>query len=141
MNLDYNHLLGNILGIGGVRKVFENKEDPTTVIKVLKTKKEKRKVLTSNEIEWNLWNKYKGSEFEQFLCPCVAISDDKIFLVQKKARMISPGKNYKRSRAIWKQLPAEIRNLPDSRWYKNWGILEDRYVIVDYGRNDIKRID
>jgi hypothetical protein len=141
VNLDYESLLGDIIDIGGGRKVFENTNDSSTVIKVLKTKKERKKTLTANEIEWNTWNKYKGSHFEQFLCPCVSISENKVYLVQKKAKMLDPGKHYKRSIEVWRNLPDEIRRLPDSRWYKNWGMFEGRYVIVDYGRNDFRRIN
>ena len=141
MNIDYNLLLGDMIAIGGSRKVFENINDPTTVIKVLKTNKEKNKLLSANKIEWNIWNKYRDTEIEKYLCPCISISDDTVYLIQKKAKLIEPGKHHKRSNQIWKLLPDDIKNLPDSMWYKNWGILDNRYVIIDYGRNNFKRIN
>jgi len=140
MNIDYNLLLGNIIAIGGNRKVFENVKDPTTVIKVLKTKKEKNKLLSANKIEWNIWNKYKDTEIEKYLCPCISISDDTVYLIQKKAKLIQPGKHHKRSKQIWNLLPEDIKKLPDSMWYRNWGILDNRYVIIDYGRNNFRRM-
>ena len=133
-NPEFYLLTGDLIDIGGSRKVFSNIEDAGTEIKVLKSQKEKNKTKTPIEIEWMIWNKYQSSQIAQFLCPCVAISPDKIYLVQKKAQMLKSGNDVKNTREIWKLLPNEIKNVPDSRWYKNWGFFDHRYVLVDYGK-------
>lgn len=139
--MNYKELLGNIIDVGGGRIVYENLDDPATVIKVQRPKTLKRINTLSNRIEWKLWTKYKNTSYEKLLCPCKDISNDSVYLIQYRAQILEPGKHLKRSRNTWIKLPQEIRVLPDSGWYKNWGMLEGRYVIVDYGRDNPNRIN
>ena len=127
-------LLGNIVGVGSNRVVYENLNDSNSVIKVQRPKTLKKNNTLSNVIEWNIWNRYKNTELEKIFCPCIDISDDGVYLLQTRVEILEPGKHLKRSRKIWNKLPQDIKNLPDSRWYKNWGRLLGNYVIVDYGR-------
>jgi len=138
--VNYKNLLGNIIAEGSGRTVYENLDDPETVVKVQRPKTLKRTNKLSNRIEWELWTKYKNTKYENLLCPCLSISDDSVYLLQQRVIILEPGKHLKRSRSSWSKLPDEIRNLPDSRWYKNWGKIDGRYVIVDYGRDNPNRV-
>jgi hypothetical protein len=122
---------GNKIGQGKWRTVYEHLDDQTLVIKKLTPD---RKKLSKNGIyyleenfnpnlqEWKVWQKYKDTDYAQYLCPCVSITDDGQFLVMKRA------KNAKTM--LKNKLPNEIE---DTEWLQNWGTFEDRTVIVDYG--------
>ncbi len=136
----HGNSLGEKIGQGSNRTVYENLDDCTTVIKVQRPKTVKKNWILHNKIEWTRWNQYRNTIYEKLLCPCVCISDDGVYLVQRYAEVLAPGKHLKRSRAQWIELPNELRIYPDSRWYKNWGRLEGRYVLIDYGRENADRV-
>jgi hypothetical protein len=140
IDMDYKNMLGDVVGIGSSRIVYRNIFDKSTVIKVQRPKTLKKNKTLSNLIEWNIWNLYIGTTYEKLFCPCKEISDDGVYLIQCFAPVLHPDKHLKRSRAQWRQLPTEISDFPDSRWYKNWGRLEDRYVLIDYGRENADRV-
>jgi hypothetical protein len=136
----YKDMLGDIIGIGSNRIVYNHLHDKNVVIKVQRPKTIKSNNTLHNLIEWNRWNFYKDTEYEILLCPCLEISEDSVYLLQQYAEILYPGKYFKRSRKQWRELPDEIRNYPDSGWYKNWGRLDDRYVLIDYGRENADRV-
>ena len=138
--MDYNSLLGEVIGVGSNRIVHQHLVNSDFIIKVQRPKTLKKNKILNNIMEWQMWNRYIDTKYEKLLCPCISISVDGIYLVQRRAEVLSPGKHLKRSRTQWAQLPLEIRNYPDSRWYNNWGLLEYRYVLIDYGRENADRV-
>jgi hypothetical protein len=123
---------GKEIGRGLWRIVYEHPNDSTLVIKKLSPNLAKlnesdcKKAADGhnpNLREWQLWQKYKDTDYRLVLCPCVCISEDYQFLVMKKAL---------KSVQIWAwKLPrGEIK---DYKHFKNWGIYENRAVIIDYG--------
>lgn len=137
--MDFQQNLGELLGCGGSRFVYLNLADEKTVIKVHRPKVYKKNLRLSNEIEWRIWNQYLGTPYEMLFCPCHAISPDGQYLVQSRAEVLTPGKHLKRSRNQWAQLPDVIKRFPDSKWSKNWGRFEARYVLIDYARHPVSQ--
>ena len=138
--MDYRSLLGEVIGIGSNRTVHRHLNNNDFVIKVQRPKTLKKNKVLNNIMEWSIWEQYSNTKYEKLFCPCIEISEDGIYLIQRYAKVLSPGKHLKRSRSQWNQLPSLIKNYPDSRWYNNWGMLEDRYVIIDYGRENADRV-
>jgi hypothetical protein len=139
--MNFEKALGELIGVGASRLVYINLLDNKTVIKVQRLKTLKKNNILNNLIEWQTWNQYLKTRYQELFCPCHMISQDGKFLIQSYAQVLEPGKHLKRSRLQWSQLPTSIQQYADSRWYKNWGRLENRYVLIDYGRENADRIE
>ena len=80
-----------------------------------------------NKEEWNIWNKYKKTEYKEVLCPCIYLSDCCNYLIMIKAfnfNGVFPKK----------PIPPEIY---DTKNKKNWGTLKKKPVLIDYGNNTL----
>ena len=117
--LDPKYKLGEYIGSGACRKVYNHPTDDTLVIKVLKKK------WPQNQREWDVWQMVKGTEYEQFFCPCVEISNDGKYLIQKKAK-----------KSILKFTHPIIKGR-DTMLTKNAGIYNEQVVLIDYGDSGI----
>ncbi len=115
--------LGDYLGEGFRRITYNHVDDETLVIKFLKNLKDDH-----NLIEYENWEHLKDTEKGKWLAPCVSLSSDSRFLVQKKVRVLDePPEN----------VPEWITVLGDYSFggnkSKHWGVYEDRIVLIDYG--------
>lgn len=107
--------LGDKLGEGAYRAVFEFDLIPNSVIKITTATE-------VNVIEFNVWNQLKKTQYSKWFAPCLFISPCGHFLIQKRVRPIKDGDK------LPKKLPAVFTDIKKA----NWGWLGKRLVCHDY---------
>lgn len=75
-----------------------------------------------NVMEWSIWKAVKGGPLEKWFAPCMALSPNGVWLVQKKITF-PPKEKYP------KKMPAFFGDLK----YVNYGLYQNRWVACDYG--------
>lgn len=110
-------LLAKPIGRGAARVVFETYLDPKIVVKV-----ENQMQSFQNPIEWERWNMVVGTPAAKWFAPCVRISPCGTVLIQKKAIPAQPHQ-------YPKKVPAFFTDLKRT----NFGIIDGKFVCVDYG--------
>lgn len=124
MSVDFAAMfLGQVIGVGASRTVFENKLDRSTVIKV-----EQRSRSFHNVAEWDTWHNFEGTEIEKWLAPILDISPCGIYLIQRRTTPASV-----------KDYPEKIPSFFTDNKYGNWGLYEDRLVCHDYANSKLYR--
>jgi hypothetical protein len=123
---DLAHLfVGTRVGYGVSRHVFSVEHDPTLVIKW-----ENEGKMFQNQQEWLIWQSIKGfPETARWFAPCVDISPNGIWLLQKRCLKI-PKEKY----------PKEMPDFLGDLKYQNFGLLGKRVVAMDYGVASISRL-
>lgn len=115
--------LGNYLGEGFRRIVYDHIDDPTVVVKFLKNLKDDH-----NRIEFENWEKMKGTDRGLWLAPCISLSEDGRYLIQKKVEVLDGAPE---------NIPDWIKVLGDYSFggnkSKHWGKFDGRIVLIDYG--------
>lgn len=115
--------LGEYLGEGFRRIAYNHKDDDGLVIKFLKNLDDDH-----NRIEFENWEMLKNTEKGKWLVPCISLSDDGRFLVQKKVQVLDEAPE---------NIPEWITVLGDYSFggnkSKHWGVYEGRIVLIDYG--------
>ena len=115
-------VIGNLIGRGVCRHVYECKENKDIVIKIEPYAKD-----FQNVKEWNVWQQFKNfNEVSDRLAPCIDISPCGVVLIQKKCDKVVTFPEY---------LPEFMTNDPT---YQNFGLLEGRLVLIDYGQFEFK---
>lgn len=108
--------LGKRIGKGVSRAVYENRQDKTTIVK------HEIGQGFQNAIEWELWKIVKNTQYAKWFAPCVDISPNGVFLIQKKVEFPA--------RARYpKLMPAFFSDFK----YTNYGLLYKQFVCCDYG--------
>lgn len=133
---NYEELLGELIGKGNYRDVYQHKIDKNLVIKKMRKGK-----VNQNETEWKVWSYFKNTQYESSFCPCHHLSEDKQYLVMSKAlcyphHKVVHSSNNTTLLKIIDSLPIPIlpQNIHDIKNNPhNWGILNGKKVIVDYG--------
>ncbi len=115
--------IGKEIGHGMSRMVYQHFQDRNLIIKV-----ETGNENFQNVIEWTIWQSVKDTPMAKWFAPCVDISPNGHFLIQKKAEKI-PKSQYP------KTLPAFFTDLK----YDNFGMIEDKFVCIDYGTMNLVR--
>ena len=118
--------VGNCIGTGWSRHVYEIKDQPDRVLKV-----EHSNRFFSNVMEWKVWEVVKDTEHARWFAPCYDISFNGFSLVQ--ARTVP----------LTSEQFAEITEVPSflsDVFYGNFGYLDGRVVCHDYGRNNLMRL-
>jgi hypothetical protein len=134
-NDDFFKYVGKFIGKGQSRLVYLNNMDDKTIVKIRK----KDKYLINNIIEYGVWDKYKNTPFSKFLCPIVNVSDDKKYIIMKKALIIhkkSPTEYVENFKKRCDSIIIEIKNFCSKLTdfdYNNFGIYNDNLVLIDYG--------
>lgn len=108
-------VLGKALGVGIHRKVGVFKPDPTLVIKCAVD------CPNINILEEEVWNMVKETDIAKWFAPCVAISENGIFLLQKMVET-RPRKEY----------PTHVPSFFGDLKYANFGWLNGKFVCCDY---------
>lgn len=135
-NKDYGSLIGNLLGEGHSRMVFEHVYDDTKIIKIEKEALfgtiEGFVETSGNMYEWMIWNT-ASDELKEYLAPIQWISNDFVCLIMDKAKVIhEPLEDYDEW-LDWKLRVRPILNtIADVKPY-NTGWIGDKLVLVDYG--------
>lgn len=117
--------LGKYIGSGKCRKVYHHPTLKDAVIKV--AKKDKSGGLNhQNKSEWEVWNLIKDTKYKKYFCPCIEMTEDGKYLIQKKAKKTSSTVN----------LPKELKcKNGDIDGSKNIGLYNKKTVLVDYGHS------
>lgn len=111
---------GELLGYGIHRAVFVYNPDPTCVIKYQYVPS------FQNVREWDLWNDLEhNDEIRKWLAPCVRISENGIWLVQKRTKLVPKG--YK--------MPERVPRFMTDIKQANFGIYKGRLVSHDYANH------
>ena len=115
----FNLLTGRSLGTGAYREVFELRLNPEYVVKMDYTTND----AFSNVKEWLFWEAYKeDKKVSEWLAPCVSISSCGICLIQKRTE---PARR--------SDLPDKVPGFCTDLKIENWGLLDGKPVMHDYG--------
>lgn len=109
-------VLGKILGHGISRNVYECKFDPTIVIK--------HEVGSGfqNVTEWKIWEEVQYTPMAKWFAPCLYISPNGLWMVQKRVSFMDHDKYPKR-------IPEFLNDIK----YSNYGKIGKSFVCFDYG--------
>ena len=112
-------ILGDKLGEGMSREVYEFAFDKKFVVKVEQSK-------FQNVREWELWNELKENKLAKHFAPCVDISPCGIYLIQRRTEPI-PKSEY----------PEKIPHFFTDEKFSNFGVIVENgkksFVCHDYG--------
>lgn len=111
----FSLIIGDKIGSGIGRTVYENRINSDTVIKI-------EEESYQNIKEWEFWQDVQYSDISKWFAPCLSISPCGIFLVQTKCEPL-PKKMYPR------KLPKFMADIK----YENFGYLNGKIVCFDYG--------
>lgn len=117
--------LGKLIGSGLSRTVYEYEQDKTCVIKY-----EHGEGRWQNILEWEIWNTVKDTKLAKWFAPCIDISPNGHFLIQKRAEKVP--KSF---------FPKEIPALFGDLKYDNFGMIGKQFVCIDYGTVHIPAIN
>lgn len=110
-------IAGDLIGEGVYRRTFECKLDPSLVIKV-----ETSTGTFCNIQEWTTWDNWSRClSVADWLAPCVSISPNGLFLLQRKTTPLD-----------LKKLPTRLPAFLTDRKTANYGMLGKRLVCHDY---------
>jgi hypothetical protein len=116
--------LGRLLANGSSRDVFEHPDNPGLVIKVDLHEQ------SYNELEWEVWKRVRGTEYEKFFAPCVCFVDG--YLIMRRCQ---PCKE---------TLPSDLVifgvRIQDSARGANTGLFDNRLVCLDYGHKSVNKL-
>lgn len=121
----FDHIVGDLIGSGVDRTVFEYLPDKTCVIKFAT-----RRGSFQNVHEWDLWQQHslpKRTTVCDMLAPCVSISHSGNVLIQKRTKPIPFG--FKLPKMVPSALDSDLKR-------ENWGLFKGRVVCHDYGRHN-----
>lgn len=117
-----NLLVGRCLGQGAFRRVYELRHAPDMVLKLEYSHD------FANAKEWITWRELEGTEWAQWLAPCVSIDEFGGALVQRRADDLTDEQ--------WASLREYPAFLGDAG-RRNWGWFEGRPVMRDYAFNHL----
>ncbi len=130
-------LLGKKIGSGERRDVFNHREDDSLVIKRLKSGGDNH-----NKIEMENWNN-ADKETRKFLAPCIAISDDGYYLVQKKGISLEKCNRKKKTHddafEIFLKKMKYFRTT-DRKKPSNWVYIDEELKMCDYGYDNFNKM-
>lgn len=115
---------GRVLGAGKSRVVFELRGLPDFVIKIA----HRTNAGEHNRDEWAHW-KTASEDEKKWLCPCKAIYDNGIYLVQRRGEPVTKAQV---AQAL-KRAPCWVKNRDDKK-HQNFVMLDGRVVFCDYGK-------
>lgn len=109
---------GKRLGSGAGREVFVYDPDPTCVIKF-----EIGACSFQNVTEWQTWQDFREApKVARWLAPCIMISPCGSIMIQKRTSLIRR-----------EELPEKVPGWATDTKVGNWGLLDGKPVMHDYG--------
>ena len=120
----FNMLTGKEIGRGQYRIVYDCAINPKWVVK--QDSGDNR----SNLYEWDVWNHFKGTSLEKWLCPILHCSPRGLWIIAPRTTPITR-----------KQMPRRVPDLLNTDVkLDNWGMLRGKPVCHDYGNNRLYRL-
>lgn len=116
--------VGEELGRGSSRVVYQTEHDKNAVIKFEEGAKSFQNVL-----EWEVWHAVKDGPLAKWFAPCLDISSNGIWLIQRKAEIIPHA-----------QYPEKIPTFFTDTKYKNFGVIGKQFVCFDYGSMHVRTL-
>lgn len=110
--------LGNCIGTGCSRSVYEYRIDPKYVVKIDRTN------LFNNVTEWDIYHNLKDSPLGKWLAPCIALSSCGRVMLQRKTIPIKFAK-----------LPVMVPSYFADTKLQNWGRIGNNIVCHDYANH------
>lgn len=110
--------VGEKIGEGLQRDVYKHKDIDNLVIKVVKDPH----FIKHNRAEYDNWQ-VATEEQRKWLAPCVEISDCGKYLTQKMCGKLEE----------LPKIPEWVKKIGDTDRLCQWGLYEDRPVVLDYG--------
>jgi len=121
MNAIRKNICGEQIGHGLYRDVYELKFDPRYVVKI---EVDMSQAVFANATEWrNYINNKEWKWFEQWLAPCMLISETGQWMIQRRVNWKNKTK---------KDYPKEIPSMFTDTKYDNFGWIGNRLVCCDY---------
>lgn len=117
--------LGKVIGVGMSRSVYEYTLDKTLVVKY-----EHGESRWQNIIEYEIWQTVKDTKMAKWFAPCIDISPNGHFMLQKRAEKIPKG-------FYPKKIPTMFADLK----YDNFGMIGKQFVCIDYGTAHIDALN
>lgn len=121
-----NFFLGDKIGTGMNRDVYKFPFDETYIVKYEYAANK----CFQNVIEWEFWETVKNTSMAKWFAPCLAISQNGLYLIQKKVEMIPRD-----------QFPKKVPRFFTDLKYENFGKIGKAFVAFDYGTMHIGCID
>lgn len=109
--------VGQELGHGMSRTAYTMEHDKTVIVK-----REVGGGFFQNIREWEIWKEVKDTPFAKWFAPCVDISPNGIFLIQKRVTIVEKDR-----------YPELMPKFFTDFKYQNYGILGKQFVCFDYG--------
>jgi hypothetical protein len=109
-------LLGDKIGEGAYRAVYSFDMIPDTVIKVTNSEE------PCNILEMAVWNSVKDTKYAKWFAPCLFISPEGGFLIQKRCVAMK----------YEDKIPIRIPSFFTDIKHDNWGFIDGKLVCHDY---------
>lgn len=114
----YNLIIGERIGAGQYRQVYESELDKNVVYKF-----ETGATTFENTFEWEVWQAVKDNrQVARWFAPCLHISPCGMVLIQARCA-VPPESKY----------PAKVPKCFTDLKRENWGLYKGRLVCMDYG--------
>lgn len=110
--------LGNKIGQGSARRVYEHAFNDDYVIKI-----ETNGHSFQNQREFDIWNVVEHTTHSKYFAPCYQISADGCALIMRRCDPLPKSYN------LPKRMPEYFSDFKRS----NWGLLNGKLVAIDYG--------
>lgn len=118
--------VGEMIGSGASREVYEVLHNPALVMKV-----EDRARSFNNQTEWLIWQDIKEWPISDWFAPCVDIDSYGSVLIQKRTQPFNSEQEFKA--ALTKTRGGVIPKVFDDIHYGNFGMLNGVVCCHDYG--------
>lgn len=112
----YRILIGDKIGSGSRREVYEYAPDPTRFV----VKVECDEQSFQNIKEWETWQSVKDTKYARWFAPCHTIGPNGIVLIQRRS---FPAERYPA------RMPAFLCDFKT----QNYGLIDGKFVCHDYG--------
>lgn len=113
----YDCILGEEIGRGAARIVYQHRTDPTLVVKV-----EHQGGSFQNVREAEFWWEVAETKWKKWFAPVVYVSGCGTVIIQKKCESLEK-----------KKYPKRVPQFFTDKKYDNFGMLDGKFVCFDYG--------
>lgn len=118
--------VGNSIGEGSSRCVYELEREPDKVLKIEYAGK-----TFHNIIEWKIWEAVAGTQVCDWFAACYEIDCWGSALIQQRADVFQSEREF--TRALNRTRAGHIPAIFDDVRYNNFGLIDDVVACVDYG--------